>query len=546
MLISSKGERIREDARVPVLVLQSETDVILLGGGLAEQPDSDRVRVWEMAGAAHADTYTVSAGRHDDGTLSAERLAELLRPTTNLMIGRTNTPINAGPQQHYVAQAALAHLTRWAAGGVAPPQAPRLDLDADRTGYRLDDHGNALGGIRTPWVDVPTAVLSGPRARAVSPSPCSSARPSPSTRPRWRRSIPAARLSTSSGSRPRLDATIAAGFLLEEDRAEILAVAAASYPLRAGRQPTSSTCRDAPVLLGCEKRLLFPSRTCFPWGGRMQQAVGGSRTGAAEAGPATDAVLPGPAQDATATGWPSTGVSFSIAEQECYGLLGPNGAGKTTTISMLCGLTIADEGEITIDGFAGGTLEAKASVGYVPQDLALYPDLSAVENLTFFGQLYGLAGKELQGRIGETLELVGLADRGKDRIGTYSGGMKRRANMAAGLLHRPKLLVLDEPTVGVDPQSRNAILETVGRLGIAVLYTTHYMEEAAKLCDRIGIIDDGHLIAEGTADSLIGAHGGRDKVHLSCDGAAAPTSWPPPAASSTTSTTCTRSTATSS
>jgi ABC-2 type transport system ATP-binding protein len=211
------------------------------------------------------------------------------------------------------------------------------------------------------------------------------------------------------------------------------------------------------------------------------------------------------------------GVSFSIAEGECYGLLGPNGAGKTTTISMLCGLIIPDHGVVTVDGFAGGTLEAKAAVGYVPQDLALYPDLSAVENLTFFGQLYGLGGKELQGRIGETLELVGLADRGKDRIGTYSGGMKRRANMAAGLLHRPKLLVLDEPTVGVDPQSRNAILETVGRLGIAVLYTTHYMEEAARLCDRIGIIDDGRLVAEGTAEGLIGTHGGRDKVHLSCD-----------------------------
>jgi ABC-2 type transport system ATP-binding protein len=211
------------------------------------------------------------------------------------------------------------------------------------------------------------------------------------------------------------------------------------------------------------------------------------------------------------------GVSFTIGDRECYGLLGPNGAGKTTTISMLCGLTVADEGEITIDGYEGGTLEAKAAVGYVPQDLALYPDLSATENLTFFGQLYGLSGKELEGRIHETLELVGLADRGKDRIGTYSGGMKRRANMAAGLLHRPKLLVLDEPTVGVDPQSRNAILETVGQLGIAVLYTTHYMEEAAKLCDRIGIIDDGHLVAEGTAASLITAHGGRDKVHLSCE-----------------------------
>ena len=214
------------------------------------------------------------------------------------------------------------------------------------------------------------------------------------------------------------------------------------------------------------------------------------------------------------------GVSFSIADRECYGLLGPNGAGKTTTISMLCGLVPPDEGDITIDGHAGGTLEAKAVVGYVPQDLALYPDLSAIENLTFFGELYGLSGKELHTRIAETLELVGLADRGKDRIGTYSGGMKRRANMAAGLLHRPQLLVLDEPTVGVDPQSRHAILETVGKLGIAVLYTTHYMEEAAKLCDRVGIIDDGHLIAEGTAEALISKHGGRDRVQLSCEDAA--------------------------
>jgi ABC-2 type transport system ATP-binding protein len=211
------------------------------------------------------------------------------------------------------------------------------------------------------------------------------------------------------------------------------------------------------------------------------------------------------------------GVSFSIAAGECYGLLGPNGAGKTTTISMLCGLVPADEGAITIGGHPGGSLEAKATVGYVPQDLALYPDLTAKENLTFFGELYGLSGTVLHDRIAETLELVGLADRGKDRIGTYSGGMKRRANMAAGLLHRPQLLVLDEPTVGVDPQSRNAILETVGRLGIAVLYTTHYMEEATKLCDRIGIIDDGRLIAEGTNETLIAEHGGRDRVQLSCE-----------------------------
>ncbi len=250
----------------------------------------------------------------------------------------------------------------------------------------------------------------------------------------------------------------------------------------------------------------------------MQQAVGGSEAAATALGPPAMLRCEGLRKrygDRLAV----DGVSFFIAEHECYGLLGPNGAGKTTTISMLCGLAIPDEGHVTVDGFEGGTLEAKAAVGYVPQDLALYPDLSAVENLTFFGQLYGLSGKELQARIGETLELVGLADRGKDRIGTYSGGMKRRANMAAGLLHRPKMLVLDEPTVGVDPQSRNAILETVGQLGIAVLYTTHYMEEAAKLCDRIGIIDDGHLIAEGTAEALIDAHGGRDKVHLASEGA---------------------------
>ena len=134
--IASKGERIRDDVRVPVLVLQSETDVIVLGGGLAKQPDSGRVRVWEMAGAAHADTYTVSAGRHDDGTLGGARLAELLRPTTNLIMGHTESPVNAGPQQHYVSQAALAHLAGWAAGEDPPPLAPRLDLDAEGTGFR--------------------------------------------------------------------------------------------------------------------------------------------------------------------------------------------------------------------------------------------------------------------------------------------------------------------------------------------------------------------------------------------------------------------------
>jgi ABC-2 type transport system ATP-binding protein len=209
-------------------------------------------------------------------------------------------------------------------------------------------------------------------------------------------------------------------------------------------------------------------------------------------------------------------VSFSIAEGECYGLLGPNGAGKTTTIAMVCGLLEPDGGTATIDGAPAGSLEAKAAVGFVPQELALYPDLSATENLRFFGQLYGVGGQRLERRIRETLELVGLTERATERVGTYSGGMKRRANIAAGLLHEPKLLILDEPTVGVDPQSRNSILETVGHLGIAVLYTTHYMEEATKLCRRVGIIDSGRLIAEATPAQLISDHGGQDRVRLTC------------------------------
>ncbi len=212
-------------------------------------------------------------------------------------------------------------------------------------------------------------------------------------------------------------------------------------------------------------------------------------------------------------------VSFTIAAGERFGLLGPNGAGKTTTISMLCGLLVPDGGEVTINGAPGGSMEAKASMGYVPQDLALYLDLSANENLEFFGQLYGLKGKRLRARIETVLEMVGLTGRGGDKLGTYSGGMKRRANIAAGLLHEPQVLVLDEPTVGVDPQSRNAILDTVGSLGIAVLYTTHYMEEAAKLCQRVGIIDDGRLIAEGTPDALVADHGGQDRVRLTCGSA---------------------------
>ncbi len=228
--IAVKGERIRQDVRVPVLVLQSETDVILLGGGLAEQPDAENIRVWEMAGAAHADTYTISAGRHDDGTLTAERLAELLRPTTNLMIGNTDTPINAGPQQHYVSQAALAHLVRWGAGGEAPPHAYRLDVDVEKMGFQLDEHGLAGGGIRTPWVDVPAAVMSG-LGQSGETFAMLFGRTEPFDEVTLTALYPGGKPEYLERFEASLDSTIAAGFILEDDRAEILAVAAASYPL---------------------------------------------------------------------------------------------------------------------------------------------------------------------------------------------------------------------------------------------------------------------------------------------------------------------------
>lgn len=206
------------------------------------------------------------------------------------------------------------------------------------------------------------------------------------------------------------------------------------------------------------------------------------------------------------------GVGFTIARGETYGLLGPNGAGKTTTISMLCGLLAADSGEVIVAGrrLTPSTPAAKRAIGLVPQDIALYPDLSARQNLRFFGRLQGLRKALLTRRIDEVLELVGLADRADERIEGFSGGMKRRCNIAAGLLHEPELLVLDEPTVGVDPQSRNAILESIevlGRAGLSVLYTTHYMEEAERLCDRIGVIDEGRLVVEGTRHDLIATMG---------------------------------------
>ncbi len=217
------------------------------------------------------------------------------------------------------------------------------------------------------------------------------------------------------------------------------------------------------------------------------------------------------------------GVSFQIHEGETYGLLGPNGAGKTTTISMVCGLLTRDAGEVTLDGQAidVGAVAAKAGIGYVPQELAIYPDLSARENLEFFGRLYDLGGAQLKVRVSEVLELIGLTERARDRTSTFSGGMQRRLNIGIGLLHQPRLLLLDEPTVGVDPQSRNAILESIaelGRQGMAILYTTHYMEEAERLCTRIGIIDGGEIRAEGTRKELVALIGQREQVRLTLAG----------------------------
>jgi len=217
------------------------------------------------------------------------------------------------------------------------------------------------------------------------------------------------------------------------------------------------------------------------------------------------------------------GVGFGIGAGETYGLLGPNGAGKTTTISMIAGLLERDGGAVTVDGepMTTRSVRAKSAIGYVPQDLAIYPDLSGRENLMFFARLYSMPTPAAKRRTDEVLALTGLADRAGDQTKQYSGGMKRRLNIGIGLLHQPKLLILDEPTVGVDPQSRNAILESVEGLsgaGMAVLYTTHYMEEAERLCDRIGIIDHGKLIAEGTRADLVGMVGEGDQVRLSATG----------------------------
>ncbi|WP_379157356.1 ATP-binding cassette domain-containing protein [Paenibacillus sp. sgz5001063] len=200
-------------------------------------------------------------------------------------------------------------------------------------------------------------------------------------------------------------------------------------------------------------------------------------------------------------------VNFSIQEGEIFGLLGPNGAGKSTTISMICGLLKADSGDIMIDGLSvmNRPLEVKKRIGLVPQDLALYENMTAAENVSFFGKLYGLRGKLLKERVEEALDFTGLSDRAKDKPSTFSGGMKRRLNIACAIMHRPKLIIMDEPTVGIDPQSRNHILESVkalNKLGSTVIYTSHYMEEVAAICDRVAIMDQGHIIACGTEREL--------------------------------------------
>ena len=207
-------------------------------------------------------------------------------------------------------------------------------------------------------------------------------------------------------------------------------------------------------------------------------------------------------------------VSFTMEEGEVFGLLGPNGAGKSTTISMLTCLYPPNSGEMRIFGHdvVKDAAKVKKLIGVVPQDIALYPSLSARDNLSFFGEMYGLKGRDLKERVETVIDYVAMGERAKDAIKTYSGGMKRRINLAAGLVHSPKLLFLDEPTVGVDPQSRNHIFESVERLnkeqGMAILYTTHYMEEAERLCDRVGIIDRGKIIALDTPKNLIGMLGG--------------------------------------
>lgn len=212
------------------------------------------------------------------------------------------------------------------------------------------------------------------------------------------------------------------------------------------------------------------------------------------------------------------GVSFEIGKGEIFSLLGPNGAGKTTTISMISGLLSPTRGDATIGGYSitKQPLEAKKLLGVIPQEIALYLSLNARQNLEFFGKLYGLSGAELNKRVDEVLEFIDLTDRQKDKVETFSGGMKRRVNIGVGLLHHPQLIYMDEPTVGIDPQNRRRILDTVQRLrqemGMTVLYTSHLMEEVQEISDRVAIVDHGEIIACGTVGQLIQKIGEEDRL----------------------------------
>ena len=213
------------------------------------------------------------------------------------------------------------------------------------------------------------------------------------------------------------------------------------------------------------------------------------------------------------------GVSFAVEQGEIFSLLGPNGAGKTTTISMLSCLLRPDAGDARVMGHSIRTeaMGVKSVLGVVPQEIALYEDLTARENLTFWGKMYGLRGSVLKSRVNEVLEVIGLSDRAGDRVGKYSGGMKRRVNIGVALLHKPKVIYMDEPTVGIDPQSRRNILDSVVALkdqGMTVLYTTHYMEEAQELSDHVAIMDHGRMIACGTNDELVKLVGEQTRIEL--------------------------------
>jgi ABC-2 type transport system ATP-binding protein len=212
-------------------------------------------------------------------------------------------------------------------------------------------------------------------------------------------------------------------------------------------------------------------------------------------------------------------VSFTVQPGEIFSLLGPNGAGKSTTISMICGLVPPDGGDATILGYSINreSAAAKAKIGIVPQEIALYEDLTARENLFFWGKMYGLRGAALAQRVDEVLALIGLAERQKDKVEEYSGGMKRRVNIGVALLHKPAVIIMDEPTVGIDPQSRRHILDGVKQLqanGATVLYTTHYMEEAQELSDHVAIMDQGRIIANGTQEELVHLVGSQDRLDL--------------------------------